>query len=291
MSSSLLRELRDEDAEAVADLFVRTFGDARKLDAEEIRSWLRNRELQDDWLRVLEVNGRVAGYGDVWPEDDGLDLDVAAPGHWGVFFDWAEAEARRRGIAAVRVQIPAGHALASLAAERGFEPWRFSYSMEVDLRERPVPAPPSGFELRPYREEDAEAVRSALNEAFAGDPLWRDVSVANFREFYLGAREFDPALWLLALDGDELAGCSLAYPVRGADTGLGWVGTLAVRPRWRRRGLGRALLLSSFAALYDRGLRRVGLGVDSQNATGALRLYEGVGMRKVRQSDNWRKAL
>jgi mycothiol synthase len=187
--------------------------------------------------------------------------------------------------------VPHGHALAEVVAARGYEPWRFSYTMEIELSE-PPPAPvPDGIELRPYDGGEAELVRAALNEAFADDPLWGGLDAESFAEFYLGARGFDPSLWLLAWDGGSLAGCSLAYPLRGHDSGLGWIGTLAVLPPWRRRGIGRALLLSSFAALYDRGLRRVGLGVDSQNATGALRLYEGVGMRKVRQSDNWRRAL
>jgi ribosomal protein S18 acetylase RimI-like enzyme len=47
------------------------------------------------------------------------------------------------------------------------------------------------------------------------------------------------------------------------------------------------LLRSSFNALYDRGLRRVGLGVDAQNVTGALGVYERAGMHRVRQNDNW----
>ena len=71
------------------------------------------------------------------------------------------------------------------------------------------------------------------------------------------------------------------------EPGLGWVGTLGVRPGWRRRGLGETLLRASFRALHERGLRRVGLGVDTENVTGALRLYERVGMRPVRRYDNW----
>ena len=71
------------------------------------------------------------------------------------------------------------------------------------------------------------------------------------------------------------------------EPGLGWVGILGVRSPWRRRGLGDALLRASFAALYERGLRRVGLGVDTENVTGALRLYERAGMRAVRRTDSW----
>jgi ribosomal protein S18 acetylase RimI-like enzyme len=65
------------------------------------------------------------------------------------------------------------------------------------------------------------------------------------------------------------------------------VGTLGVRREWRRQGLGAALLQRAFVALYDRGLSTIGLGVDAENPTGALGLYERAGMRKLRQSDNW----
>jgi mycothiol synthase len=288
MSSSPLRELRAEDAEQVAALFVETFGESRLLDAEEIRSWLRNAEFDPSWLRVLEETGRIAGYGDIWPKDDVVELDVVATERWDVFFDWAEREARERGIARVRTQIPHGHRLAEVAAARGYTAWRHSLTMEIGLdAPQPQAALPPGLALRAYRDDDAEALRGALNESFANDAFWHEVSPSNFREFYLQSRGFDPALWLLAWDGDELAGFALAWRGHEADAELGWVGTLGVRERWRRRGLGEALLRAAFAALYARGLRRVGLGVDAQNPTGALRLYERVGMRQVRRSDNW----
>jgi mycothiol synthase len=209
-----------------------------------------------------------------------------------VFFDWAEVEARDRGLATVRVQIPHGHDLAAVAAGRGYEQWRHSLTMEIALAAAPEPVElPAGLELRTYRDEDADRVRAAIDEAFADDPFHNDLTASNFREFFLRARGFDPTLWLLAWGGGELAGFSLNYPEHGSDQALGWVNTLGVRPPWRRRGLGEALLRRSFAALYERGLRRVGLGVDAQNVTGALRLYERAGMRQVRRSGNWRKAL
>ena len=57
---------------------------------------------------MLEEDGRVVGYGDIWLQDDELALDVAAPGRWAPFFDWAEAGARERGSPRVRVIPPAG---------------------------------------------------------------------------------------------------------------------------------------------------------------------------------------
>ena len=292
MSSSPLRELREDDAEAVAALFAAAFGEARPIDAEDVRSWLRNEELRSEWLRVLERDGRVVGYGDIWVQDEELALDAAAPSCWDVFLDWAQERGRTGAIRQIRVFLPSGHELEQVVSERGYRPARLSFTMEVDLVARPTaPAPVDGIQLRGFRAEDAEAVRVALNEAFTDDPNHHHVSRANFREFFLKSRAVDLALWTLAWDGRELAGFVLSYPEHGGDTSLGWVGTLGVLSAWRRRGLGSALLASAFLDLYDRGLRRVGLGVDAENVTGALRLYERAGMYVVRRFDTWVLAL
>jgi mycothiol synthase len=278
--------LRPEDAEQVAALFVAAFGEARLLDAEEIRSWLDNKELKPEQLRVLEQDGAVVGYGDIWIEEDEVALDVAAPDHWEPFLDWAEAEAGQRGVT-TRAYFPAGHELEHVVSARGYRVARSSYTMEVQLDEAPQAAIPDGLTLRTYRDGDRETVRSALNEAFADDWHHHDVSPSNFTEFYVKQRYFDPSLWLLAWDADALAGFVLATSERVGDPSLGWVGTLGVRPAWRRRGLGEALLHAVFAELYARGRRRVGLGVDTENVSGALRLYERVGMRPLLRYDTW----
>jgi ribosomal protein S18 acetylase RimI-like enzyme len=292
MSSSRLRALRAEDAEQVAALFVECYGGARLVDPEEIRSWLGNPELEPDWLRVLEEDGAILGYGDIWPKGPVLDLDAATRDRWEPFFEWAEAEARERGLERVRVQIPHAHPLAAFAEARGYAPWRSSLRMRIELDEAPsVPPFPDGVVVRAYRDENQTTLIDFVNDAFAEDPFHQDIGESNFRHFYLGARGFDPALFFLAWAGDELAGCSLTYLQQGSDEELGWVGTLGVRANWRRRGLGAALLRHSFAELYARGRRRVGLGVDAQNVTGALRLYERAGMHVVTRSDNWQRGV
>lgn len=285
---SELRELRASDAEDVAPLFEAAFGDDRKVDAEEVRSWLRNDELKPEYLRVLEDDGRIVGYGDIWPQSDEVALDVAAPGHWEPFFAWAEEHARAAAIPRVRAYIPEGHDLEAFVEGRGYRFFRASLTMEIDLPDAPATtALPAGLQLRAYRTEDADAVRATLNEAFADDWNWHEISEPNFNAFFLEARGADPSLWQIAWDGDEIAGAAIVIPERNGEQDLGWIGTLGVRAPWRRKGLGEALLRASFAALYDRGLRRVGLGVDAENPTGALRLYERVGMRPIRRGDNW----
>ena len=60
--------------------------------------------------------------------------------------------------------------------------------------------------------------------------------------------------------------------------GGGYVGAIGVRPAWRGKGLAKALLRRTFAEFWRRGITRVTLDVDSQNETGAVRVYERVGM-------------
>jgi ribosomal protein S18 acetylase RimI-like enzyme len=287
MSSSALREVHSDDAEAVAALFVEAYGDARPMDADEIRSWLANEEIKPEFQRVLEQGGRVVAYADIWVEDDEVAVDVAAPDDPLPMLEWAEAEARHRRVPRVRVFLPAEHELADVLERRGYTLWRSSFTMEIELGELEPARIPDGLRVGSYRPEDAEAVRLALNETFSSDAFFHAVSESNFREFYLQSRGFDPAFWFLAWDGDELAGFNLAYPERVGEPGCGWIGTLGVRPAWRRRGLGEALLRVSFAALAAHGLKRAGLGVDTENPTGALGLYERAGMRAVRRYDNW----
>lgn len=211
MDEPVFRRLREEDAEAVAALFRDTFGADRPLDAEEIIWWFENEAFDTEQMRVLEVDGRIVGYGDLWPLAHDMALDVAAPGHWDTFVDWAESSGRERQLERVRLNFPPGHELEELARRRGYRLWRSGYTMELAFT-GPPPAGslPHGFELRTYRPEDEERVRSTVNEAFASDPTFEPATSSEFREFFLGGRGFDPQLWLLAWELEELAGCALA---------------------------------------------------------------------------------
>ena len=66
------------------------------------------------------------------------------------------------------------------------------------------------------------------------------------------------------------------------EPGLAWVRILGVLPKFRQRGLAQALLRHTFAEYAGRGLERVGLGVDAENPTGAVRVYERAGMHVSR---------
>src|SRR3954447_2658872 len=295
MSSYRLRELRDDDADDVARLFVEAWGEARRMNGDEIRQWIENEALKpENLLVVVDGDDRVVGYFDVWPEGDSADVDMAAPGLWDVALDHAENRAQALGARRVRMFVAGGSDVGDRIATRGSRPIRPWLTMEVEfgVEAPPEPVIPEGIELRLYRHpDDEQQVYEAVQEAFADHWGFHPQSIESWREFTVKWRNFDPDLWLLAWAGDEVAGASLNYPDRVDDPGYGWIGTLGVRRPWRRRGVGEALLRRSFAMLHARGLRTVRLGVDAENPTGATRLYERVGMRVLRQSDTWERGF
>jgi mycothiol synthase len=158
----------------------------------------------------------------------------------------------------------------------GYKAIRYSWRMEIRLSEPPdEPEWPQGIEIRPFSlEMHNQRVFEAHEEAFSDHWGHTPGNFENWTQRMIQREAFDPSLWLIAWDGDEVAGYSLCrYRM-----GIGYVGTLGVRRAWRKRGLGKALLLRSFGEFYRRGTQTVGLGVDASNPTGATRLYQKAGM-------------
>jgi ribosomal protein S18 acetylase RimI-like enzyme len=148
--------------------------------------------------------------------------------------------------------------------------------MEIKLQEAPVSINfPAGIELRSFiKDEHAAAVWQADNEAFRDHWGSHDRSYEEWSHGKFNHPNFDPALWMIAWDGNEIAG----FSQNRFRKGIGWIGTFAVRRPWRGKGLGLALLRHSFGEFYKRGTIIIGLGVDSANLTGATRLYQRAGM-------------
>jgi ribosomal protein S18 acetylase RimI-like enzyme len=132
--------------------------------------------------------------------------------------------------------------------------------------------------------EQDEAVFEAHEEAFSDH--WGHTR-GTYEEWLHRFSERDLSLWFIAWDGDQVAGYSLCR----FRMGIGWVGTLGVRRPWRKRGLGEALLLHSFAEFHRRGMQTIGLGVDAANPTGATRLYQKAGMKVAAEYVIYEKEL
>jgi mycothiol synthase len=268
----------------------------------------------EDICLVFAPNGEMVGYIEVWttakppvhpwmwgrvdPDYENMDI-----GTW--MLQWAEGRALR-----VLPTLPTDLRFAprigiwrqaekskKFFEDLGYRHIRSSYHMIIEM-DVPVPEPefPEGISLRTYNPEtDFEAVYRADTEAFRDhfgfvEPPFEE-GLKRFKHFMIDSEGFDPSLWFLAMDRDEIAGVNLCRPHSFDDPDMGWVGSLGVRRPWRKRGIGLALLRYSFNEFYRRGKRKVGLSVDAENLTGALHLYESAGIHVHHAFDHYEKEL
>jgi mycothiol synthase len=305
-----LRAPREEEAAALTELFNavgRALHGVDTVALDEVMKWFTSPKSDPERdFRLAELtDGTLAGFASVADISDDhaiLWLRVTLHPEHGTdemgerLVAFADERARERGVAGRSLV----HASCSSKDERviglyernGYKLVRHFFRMQIDLSE-PTGEPvwPEGIELRSLdAERDLERVFEADEEAFLDHWGFVRISFEAWKHWMTGGN-FDPTLWLIAWDGDEIAGFSLNFPDEGGDTDLGWIGVLGVRRPWRRRGLALALLLESFAEFRRRGRKRAGLGVDAENTTGAVRLYETAGMKPVRRFDTFEKAL
>lgn len=180
-------------------------------------------------------------------------------------------------------------AAASLATARGYHHAKRFVRMAIELQSEPEVKPlPDGIELRPLDiETDLPSVFTVYEESFAehwtgGAPRLYE----QWKESSLGYG-FEPRLWMLAYRGERLVGVSLGLNFPDS----GWIRTVGVLKEERGRGLATALLTLQFGEFWRLGTTKIGLGVDSENTTGALDLYLKAGMHVSRSFDAWEKHL
>ncbi|MGZ6372440.1 MAG: GNAT family N-acetyltransferase [Candidatus Limnocylindria bacterium] len=309
---------RPDDDAAIAELVNTSMKAAdvpHRLSLAQITNWLdhaSNLDLAADFL-FAEVDGRVVAYAEGgWEQDNDGGRNYSV---WGqVHPDW-----QRRGLGAALLhwverrqgRIAASHPdsekrLQSWADEKdagrlalleanGYQIVRYGFEMERpnldDIPDLPLPA---GIELRPAREEELRRYWETEVEVFRDHWGAIDDSEESFDQMRGDPRR-DLSLWVIAWDGDEIAGQVLnrINHEANAELGmrLGWVNSVGVRRLWRRRGLARALVAESLRVLRDAGMTSAGLGVDAENPHGALGVYEASGFRVVRTDRVYRKPL
>jgi mycothiol synthase len=295
-----LREPAPDDAAAIAAYLNEhsraLFGES-DLSAGEVREWFR---IPSVWMRVAERDGHIVAYVDVTKDAERPRWSVDARTLDGDAADAALATAEAHARAAARPgDVMRGYAasvdetLAAAYERAGYGVVRHSFQMRIELpTEIEEPSWPAGITVRRYEAPaDEERMYEATMESFDDHWDFHRAPIEEWRRYGVERENFDASLWWLAEDGAEVAGVCQNWWHFSGDKTFGWIGTLGVRRPWRRRGLGRALLLHSFADFKRRDATRVGLGVDAENTTGAVRLYESVGMHVVRRNDTWENRL
>jgi mycothiol synthase len=306
------------DHGALADLI----GEANKADgtdwiptAEELRADFAHTPEFDARRDVLlaEVNGELVGAAEtavrtrdgigVHEMDGWVRPDWRRRGLGRALLHWTE----RRAAEVARVDGRTGPralsawpdveqvgALALYEAE-GYQVVRHGFLMLRDLGD-PIPdlPLPDGLEVRPVRPADHRAIWDAEVEAFRDHWDAAERTDADF-ENRLAGPDLDTRRWQVAWDGDEVAGSVITYVHDEENVALGIsrgvLERISVRRPWRRRGLASALIARSLRDLRTLGLAEAALGVDAENVSGALRVYEAIGFRRARTAANYRKAF
>lgn len=241
---------------------------------------------------LAERNGRLVGYADVIPFGNTTWIDVRAtdPEAYEPLCDISIPRAETYAKPHIRAFASDRDESADEALRRhGFEPIRYGFRMRVDLdADLEPPAWPAGFTIRAYRDGDAPRFHEAHQKSFADTWEFTPEPFEPWSHWYMGPATFEPEHWFLVEHGDDLAAVAMCR-ISETEDETGWIRILGVLPAYRRRGLANALLRHVFKHFADLGMTRVGLGVDGENPTGAVALYEQAGMHVVRRNVNYER--
>lgn len=251
-------------------------------------------------LRLWEDEaGRLIAFGQIWLPQEGEAVDGFL--YWRVhpdtrnagleaeMFDWGRERIRQvagdRGQPAKLLSNAREHDAYSrgIIETQGLAPARYFFQMKRPL-DQPIEEArfPEGFTLK-HAENDADVAAwvDAFNLSFVDHWNFHPATV-EAHQHWLTHASYRPELDLLTIAPEGVVAAFCFCIIDEADNARngrseGWIGTLGTRRGYRKIGLGRAMLLSGLQALKQGGVAVAKLGVDAENPTGALRLYESVG--------------
>lgn len=218
-------------------------------------------------VAYAEYMGSARGDAAVHPDYRGRGIGTALAG-------WMQQRARSAGESIVGMPVPSGSAgdrlLTSLGYHVRWQSWVLQLAPGETIAERALP---EGYVARAATPDDYESCWTVLEDAFLE---WSERERESFDDFLARTVQrpgFEPWNLRVVADADgEIVGVTVVHP-SGTE---GYVDRLATRRDQRGRGIAQAMLVDAFAAARDHGCTTSGLNTDSR--TGALGLYEKVGM-------------
>jgi mycothiol synthase len=185
--------------------------------------------------------------------------------------------------------MQADQAGSGLLEREGYRVARVFWEMRIELSKEPEqPSLPAGLRMRGFvPEQDDHAVYEANEASFADHWGHTDRTFEQWHE-RMERPDFDSTLWLL-IEAEDGTIPTFLQGWMGSD--LGYISTVGTLRAWRGRGLASALLRAAFRNYWQRGVRVVTLHVDAQNASGATRVYEAVGMYQSASAAIYQKLL
>jgi len=281
------RPLGPADARAVFEVTAaEELADIGMVEIEEadiVGDWARpSFDVAASTLGIFDGN-RLVGYAEVTGADRGDAAVHPAYRGRGIgtrLAHWMQETARRRGATVIGMPVPAGSPSDRLLAALGYHvrwtSWVLKLPVGASVVERELP---TGYAVRAADPAEHEAVHALVEDAFLEWSVRDREPFEDFAASVLGRSGFAPwNLRVMVDDTETIVGVAhvvIALTDDGRDPEA-YIPRLAVRRDLRRRGLAQALMVDAFAAAREHGAVVCGLSTDSR--TGALGLYEKVGM-------------
>jgi GNAT superfamily N-acetyltransferase len=266
----------------------------------------------------VEMNGEVIGYSRGW-----WNLEADTGSYLYGMTGFLVPEWRRKGIGQAVLQwvedrmrtVAAGHpadspkfynvfasqhqaSLIAMLEKSGYSATRYFHEMvRPSLEDIPDFHLPAGLEVRPALPEHYRLIWEAQIEAFHDHWGFPQLTEDDYQGWLNDTSSFQPHLWQVAwdLDTNQVAGQVLTFILHAENEKFnrkrGYTESISVRRPWRKRGLARALIALSLRAQKDQGMLESALGVDSENLSGATRIYEDCGFQVVKRNTVYRKPL
>jgi mycothiol synthase len=257
-----------------------------------------DRLIQPDSVTALvaDTTGAILGFGHAWPAGSAVRFftrvhpDVTGHDVGTALLTHLEQRVSSFGLDVVTVmQYATDTAFAALLRARGYTPTRYVLQMQVGLGDYQPPSapPPAGVDIVGFdRDRDSAQLFAAFRAAFPDDPhdqaqWWHERQGPNMR--------FDPALWFVATQSDEIVGFCLGSRRDWRGDADGYISDVGVRPSHRGQGIALALLTTALTAFAADRLPTATLNVDTDNPSGAVRLYRKAGMHPTPLMTEWSK--
>jgi ribosomal protein S18 acetylase RimI-like enzyme len=162
----------------------------------------------------------------------------------------------------------------------GLAPIRYHDELLRPLTDLPLRSQPDGVRIVPWPDGRDEEIRAAKNEAFE-DHWGSTPTSADAWQHMIGGTSGRRDLSFVAMAGDRVVGHCVCRRYEQDDELLGrrdgWIHSLGSLREYRGRGVGSALIAHALHAFAEAGLTHASIEVDSENPTGAARLYRSLG--------------
>lgn len=328
MEQYLLRPYNSTtDAQAVVDLInaasLHTLGFPRAAIDAVGHIWaFKFTPFTSEKIVAVTEQGQIVGYA-YFTNDDNIAMAMGGAVHpdhqnqgvGSALIEWAELRAvtaSQHAPAGVKTVLQTSLFETEFDAQTlfkslGFSPVREWVHLAIEMKEAPlVPSLSSDLILREMDlDNDWEIVGPAMDEAYADH--WGNIPEGSLEvppeeksnpdgepeteqptdESYSNA----PGYCFIVLDGEIVVGGILcnAKLVERNDTGR--VGSIFIRPAYRKRGIAKTLMLTAFEAFWKNGFRRVITDTDANSFTDSTKLYKGLGMIPYRSESTFEKEI